>query len=120
MPQFRVLQFQESRISIPEKKKSIPILAVKNSDDIAIESLRSMRTAIHFALSTAKNNIIMISGPAPELGKSFISINLATILAQSDKRVLLINADIRRGYMHKYFNHDAQPGLSEYLSNQQV
>ena len=110
---------QESRISILKKKKSIPILAVKNSDDIAIESLRSMRTAIHFALSTAKNNIIMISGPAPELGKSFISINLATILAQSDKRVLLIDADMRRGYMHKYFNHDAQPGLSEYLSNQQ-
>ena len=110
---------QESRINILKKKKSIPILAVKNSDDIAIESLRSMRTAIHFALSSAKNNIIMISGPAPELGKSFISINLATILAQSDKRVLLIDADMRRGYMHKYFNHDAQPGLSEYLSNQQ-
>lgn len=110
---------QENRISILKKKKSIPILAVKNSDDIAIESLRSMRTAIHFALSSAKNNIIMISGPAPELGKSFISINLATILAQSDKRVLLIDADMRRGYMHKYFNHDAQPGLSEYLSNQQ-
>lgn len=110
---------QVSRISILKKKKSIPILAVKNSDDIAIESLRSMRTAIHFALSSAKNNIIMISGPAPELGKSFISINLATILAQSDKRVLLIDADMRRGYMHKYFNHDAQPGLSEYLSNQQ-
>ncbi|MFN0297909.1 polysaccharide biosynthesis tyrosine autokinase [Acinetobacter albensis] len=110
---------QENRISILKKKKSIPILAVKNSDDIAIESLRSMRTAIHFALSTAKNNIIMISGPAPELGKSFISINLATILAQSDKRVLLIDADMRRGYMHKYFNHDVKPGLSEYLSNQQ-
>ena len=110
---------QENRIKLLKKKNSIPILAVKNSDDIAIESLRSMRTAIHFALSTAKNNIIMISGPAPELGKSFISINLATILAQSDKRVLLIDADMRRGYMHKYFNHDVQPGLSEYLSNQQ-
>lgn len=110
---------QENRIKLLKKKKSIPILAVKNSDDIAIESLRSMRTAIHFALSSAKNNIIMISGPAPELGKSFISINLATILAQSDKRVLLIDADMRRGYMHKYFNHDVKPGLSEYLSNQQ-
>ena len=44
---------QESRINILKKKKNIPILAVKNSDDIAIESLRSMRTAIHFALSSA-------------------------------------------------------------------
>ena len=110
---------QESRVQLLKKKKNIPILAVKNSDDIAIESLRSMRTAIHFALSSAKNNIIMISGPAPELGKSFISINLATILAQSQKRVLLIDADLRRGYMHKYFNYDAQPGLAEYLNGQQ-
>lgn len=110
---------QESRVQLLKKKKNIPILAVKNSDDIAIESLRSMRTAIHFALSSAKNNIIMISGPAPELGKSFISINLATILAQSQKRVLLIDADLRRGYMHKYFNYDTQPGLAEYLNGQQ-
>ena len=110
---------QESRMQLLKKKKNIPILAVKNSDDIAIESLRSMRTAIHFALSSAKNNIIMISGPAPELGKSFISINLATILAQSQKRVLLIDADLRRGYMHKYLNYDAQPGLAEYLNGQQ-
>lgn len=110
---------QESRIKLLKKKKNIPILAVKNSDDTAIESLRSMRTAIHFALSSAKNNIIMISGPAPELGKSFISTNLATILAQSDKRVLLIDADLRRGYMHKYFNYDPKPGLTEYLNGQQ-
>ncbi|WP_218955984.1 polysaccharide biosynthesis tyrosine autokinase [Acinetobacter sp. YH12027] len=109
---------QESRIKLLKKKKTIPVLAVKNSDDIAIESLRSMRTAIHFALTSAKNNLIMISGPAPEVGKSFISTNLATILAQSDKRVLIIDADLRRGYLNKYFNHDNQPGLSEYLNGQ--
>ncbi|WP_159151676.1 MULTISPECIES: polysaccharide biosynthesis tyrosine autokinase [Acinetobacter] len=109
---------QESRINILKKKKNIPILAVKNSDDIAIESLRSMRTAIHFALSSARNNLITISGPAPEVGKSFISTNLATILAQSDKRVLIIDADLRRGYLHKYFNLDTQPGLTELLNGQ--
>lgn len=109
---------QESRIKLLKKKKNIPILAVKHSDDIAIESLRSMRTAIHFALSSAKNNIIMVSGPAPEVGKSFISTNLATILAQSNKRVLLIDADLRRGYMHKYFNLQTQPGLADYLNGQ--
>ncbi|WP_445406887.1 polysaccharide biosynthesis tyrosine autokinase [Acinetobacter seifertii] len=109
---------QETRMSILKKKKSIPILAVKSSDDIAIESLRSIRTAIHFALSTAKNNIIMIAGPSPEVGKSFISTNLATIFAQGNKRVLLIDADMRRGYMHKYFDVDVKPGLSELLSGQ--
>ncbi|MUS40916.1 tyrosine protein kinase [Acinetobacter baumannii] len=109
---------QESRVKILKKKKSIPILAVKNSDDIAIESLRSIRTAIHFALANAKNNIIMIAGPSPEVGKSFISTNLATIFAQGNKRVLLIDADMRRGYMHKYFDVDVKPGLSELLSGQ--
>ena len=109
---------QETRMSILKKKKSIPILAVKHNDDIAIESLRSIRTAIHFALANAKNNIIMVAGPAPEVGKSFISTNLATIFAQGDKKVLLIDADMRRGYMHKYFDVEVKPGLSEFLSNQ--
>ncbi|AYO52792.1 polysaccharide biosynthesis tyrosine autokinase [Acinetobacter wuhouensis] len=109
---------QESRVQLLKKKKSIPILAVKNSEDIAIESLRSIRTTIHFALNKAKNNIIAVSGPAPEIGKSFISTNLAAIFAQGDKKVLLIDADIRRGYLHKYFDRETSPGLTEYLTNQ--
>lgn len=107
---------QETRMQILKKKKSIPVLAIKNSDDIAIESLRSIRTTIHFALANAKNNVIAIAGPAPEVGKSFISTNLATIFAQSDKRILLIDADLRRGYLHKYFNQETSPGLAEYLN----
>lgn len=109
---------QESRINLLKKKKNIPILAVKDSSDIAIESLRSMRTAIHFALSNAKNNIIALSGPAPEIGKSFITTNLAAILAQGGSRVLVIDGDLRRGYLNKYFNKEVQPGLSELLNHQ--
>nr|WP_278357749.1 polysaccharide biosynthesis tyrosine autokinase [Acinetobacter lwoffii] len=109
---------QESRIKLLKKKKNIPILAVKDSDDIAIESLRSMRTAIQFALMNASNNVIAISGPAPEIGKSFITTNLAAILAQGGKRVLVIDGDMRRGYLHKYFNADIKPGLSELLNHQ--
>lgn len=110
---------QESRIKLlKKKKKNIPILAVKDSDDIAIEGLRSMRTAIHFALMNASNNVIAISGPAPEIGKSFITTNLAAILAQEGKRVLVIDGDMRRGYLHKYFNADIKPGLSELLNHQ--
>ena len=109
---------QESRINLLKKKKNIPILAVKDSGDIAIESLRSMRTAIHFALMNASNNVIALSGPAPEIGKSFITVNLATILAQGGKRVLVIDGDMRRGYLHKYFNAELSPGLAELLNHQ--
>ncbi|PJI34504.1 polysaccharide biosynthesis tyrosine autokinase [Acinetobacter pseudolwoffii] len=109
---------QESRINLLKKKKNIPILAVKDSGDIAIESLRSMRTAIHFALMNASNNVIALSGPAPEIGKSFITVNLATILAQGGKRVLVIDGDMRRGYLHKYFNAEQSSGLAELLNHQ--
>jgi tyrosine-protein kinase Etk/Wzc len=110
---------QESHRKLLEKHKHIPILAVKNSDDIAIESLRSMRTAIQFALNDAPNNIIMISSPGPELGKSFITTNLAVILAQTNKRILLIDANLRRGHLHQYFNQDNQAGLADFLNGQQ-
>lgn len=109
---------QESRIHLLKKKKGIPILAVRNHEDIAIESLRSIRTTIHFALANAKNNVISISGPSPEVGKSFISVNLAVIFAQSNKKVLLIDADLRRGYLHRYFNHHAKSGLADYISKE--
>ncbi|WP_180101075.1 polysaccharide biosynthesis tyrosine autokinase [Acinetobacter sp. YH12151] len=109
---------QESYINLLKKKKNIPILAVKDSGDIAIESLRSMRTAIHFALMNVSNNVIALSGPAPEIGKSFITVNLATILAQGGKRVLVIDGDMRRGYLHKYFNAELSPGLAELLNLQ--
>lgn len=109
---------QESRNNLLNKRKNIPILAVKDSGDIAIESLRSMRTAIHFALMNASNNVIALSGPAPEIGKSFITVNLASILAQGGKRVLVIDGDMRRGYLHKYFNAELSPGLAELLNLQ--
>lgn len=68
-------------------------------------------------MSNAKNNIIAVSGPAPEVGKSFISTNLAVIFAQSNKRVLLIDADLRRGYLHKYFDREPAPGLTELMAS---
>ncbi|NNH38964.1 polysaccharide biosynthesis tyrosine autokinase [Acinetobacter terrae] len=109
---------QEPRLKLLKKKKAPFLLAMKHSNDIAIESLRSIRTAIHFALTQAKNNIIMISGPAPEVGKSFVSSNLAAIMAERNKRVLVIDADLRRGHIHQYFNLNNQYGLTEYLNEQ--
>lgn len=101
---------------ILKKKNSVPVLALKDSDDVAVESLRSLRTAIHFALAKTANKVIMISGASPAVGKSFISANLAVILAQSGSRILLIDGDMRRGYLHKYFSHENEQGLAEVLT----
>ena len=85
--------------------------------DLSIEALRSLRTSLHFAMMEAKNNILMISGPSPAVGKSFISANLAAIVAQTGQRVVLIDADMRKGYVHKLLNILPEPGLSDLLVN---
>jgi tyrosine-protein kinase Etk/Wzc len=63
----------------------------------------------------AKNNVVMISGASPTVGKSFVSSNLATVLAQAGQKVLLIDADMRKGYIQKLFDQKVENGLSELL-----
>ena len=92
------------------------LLAVNNPADLAVESLRSLRTSLHFATLEAKNNILMISGPSPAVGKSFISCNLAAIIAQTGQRVLLVDADMRKGYLNKLFRMELKSGLSDLLA----
>ncbi|WP_257324829.1 polysaccharide biosynthesis tyrosine autokinase [Pseudoalteromonas rhizosphaerae] len=96
------------------KPKSI--LALDNPADLSIEALRSLRTSLHFAMMEAKNNLVAISGPSPGVGKSFISVNLAAVLAQSGKKVLIIDADMRKGYLQTQFGLKWDDGLSDYLS----
>lgn len=97
------------------KQQSSALLAQINPTDMAIEALRSLRTSLHFAMLEAKNNVVMISGASPGIGKSFISTNLAAVIAQAGQRVLLIDGDMRKGYMHKTFNLKAEQGLSDHL-----
>lgn len=91
------------------------LLAATNPADLSIEALRSLRTSLHFAMMEAKNNILMISGPSPNVGKSFISANLAAIVAQTGQKVILLDGDMRKGYVHKLLNREAEPGLSNML-----
>lgn len=94
------------------------LLAISHPTDLAVEALRSLRTSLHFAMLEAPNNRIMISGPSPEVGKTFVSVNLAAVIAQTGPRVLLIDVDMRRGYLHKVLGVPAKDGLSDILSNQ--
>lgn len=101
---------------INKKKSGTHILAEQKPKDLSVESLRSLRTALQFAMLSAKNNIILISGATPGIGKSFISVNFAYTLAASDKRVLLIDSDLRKGYMNQYFGLPRNNGFSELIS----
>ena len=94
------------------------ILAVYDPDDIAIESLRSLRTALHFGTLDVKNNCILIAGPSPTVGKTFVSVNLAAVLTSNDKKVLLIDGDMRRGHLHQYLGIKRENGLSDFISGE--
>ncbi|EKF9445148.1 polysaccharide biosynthesis tyrosine autokinase [Vibrio cholerae] len=98
------------------KKDELMLLAEYNPADLSIEALRGLRTSLHFAMMEAKNNILMISGPAPNIGKSFVSTNFAAVAAKTGQKVLLIDADMRKGYLQKPFGLPWENGLSDYLA----
>lgn len=99
------------------RHSSVGLLATEYPEDLAIEALRSLRTGLHFTLMQARNNIIMVSGVSPGIGKSFISANLAAVLAGGGKRTLLIDADLRKGYLHSVLIAGKNDrGLSDVLS----
>lgn len=102
------------------KKKNISeyqsFLAIENPADLAIEAIRGLRTSLHFAMMEARNNILMISGASPNAGKTFVSSNLAAIIAQAGKKVLFIDADMRKGYTHKLFELNNNDGVSDILA----
>ena len=105
-------QIQHDR---PNHSGKMSLLSYVASNDSAIESLRTFRTALQFSMTEARNNIIMISGPMPGVGKTFIAVNLAAVVAMTGKRVMLIDSDFRNGLLHDYFDVSAEGGLSDYL-----
>lgn len=100
------------------QKQEDSVLAFTDPTDLAIEALRGLRTSLHFAMLESPNNRLMLTGPSPAVGKSFVSVNLAAICAQGGQRVLLIDADMRKGHIHRAFGGYADAGLSDYLAGQ--
>ena len=92
------------------------VLASTNHEDASIESIRNLRTMLHFGMMEAKNNVILITGPSPTVGKSFVSVNLAAVLTSASKKVLLIDGDLRKGHLHQYLGLKREGGLSGFVS----
>ncbi|GJC02677.1 tyrosine protein kinase [Aeromonas caviae] len=123
---YATIPYSEDQAKIEQQKKkgrkamalNEALLAARNPADLAMESLRSLRTSLHFAMMEAKNNIVMISAPGPGLGKTFVSTNFAATLVMGGKKVLVIDADLRKGYMQKVMGQEMGAGLSAYLAGQ--
>ncbi|MDR6428138.1 MULTISPECIES: polysaccharide biosynthesis tyrosine autokinase [Variovorax] len=104
--------------SVAEGAKGIQLLAVTHPESPPIEALRSLRIALQFATLEAGNNRVLITGATPGIGKSFVSGNFAAIMAHAGKRVLLIDADMRKGHLNKQFGLRREGGLSEMLAGE--
>jgi tyrosine-protein kinase Etk/Wzc len=123
VPVFAIISHSDKQLTLEQSVRRNPskpgVLAAAFPDDVAVEGLRSLRTALQFGVLKPENNIVMITGPRPGVGKSFVSVNLATVLAATGKRVLLIDADMRRGDVHLYFSINSKPGLADVLTGRE-
>lgn len=117
IPNSKWLKDKNSKLAKSKRKtvRSINLLATDNPVDLSVEAIRSLRTSLHFAMLQAENNILLISGATPEAGKTFVSCNLAAVIAQSDKKVLLIDADLRKGQVHNVIGCNDKNGVSDAL-----
>ncbi|GAL57475.1 tyrosine-protein kinase Wzc [Pseudescherichia vulneris] len=114
-------EWQKARDSVNTHKgtkrfKQSQLLAVGNPTDLAIEAIRSLRTSLHFAMMQASNNVLMMTGVSPSIGKTFVCANLAAVISQTNKRVLMIDCDMRKGYTHELLGTDNVNGLSDILA----
>jgi len=99
--------------SVKSDPASSNVLALSKPEDYSIENLRGLRSMLEDVMQGAANNVLMFTSPLPSMGKSFVSLNLAVLLAQAGKRVLLIDADYQRGQLHRSLGLAMGPGLPE-------
>jgi tyrosine-protein kinase Etk/Wzc len=92
------------------------ILALVDPGDPAIEGMRSLRTSLQFSMADAANNVVMLTGPSPSIGKSFVSSNVAAVLARTGKRVLLIDGDLRRSGLSRAYGRYEHIGLADVIA----
>ncbi|WP_431273799.1 polysaccharide biosynthesis tyrosine autokinase [Variovorax ureilyticus] len=120
LPVFSSIPVSSNQDAIAKRRLSgatgVRLLAIENPDDPSVESLRSLRTAMQFAMLESPNNRVLITGPTPGVGKSFVSANFAALMAAAGRRTLLIDADLRRGHTHQYLGLQRHGGLSELIA----
>src|ERR1700761_720250 len=120
VPVFAIVPRSQTQLRLQEnvmlRRRGLHVLAQQAPEDIAVEGVRNLRTSLQLSLDHAENNVVMITGSRPDAGKSFLSVNLAALVGSATKRVLIIDADSRRGDVHSHFGIVHQPGLSDALS----
>ena len=110
-----------TRLRKSNKKAPNRLLAYVDNNSLSYEAIKSLRTNLMFGMPAQgragqRAKVILITGESPGVGKSFISSNLTEVFAQLDKKVLIMDADMRLGELHKMFSMSQDNGLGDYLS----
>jgi tyrosine-protein kinase Etk/Wzc len=108
---------QKARSEVPERLGEGLVVA-SDVHSIAAEAYRLLRTNLIFSLSTGAPRTVLITSAAPGEGKTTVAANLAIAFAQQGMRVLLVDADMRRGRVHDLFRMTREPGLSQVLADE--
>ena len=117
LPVFATINYSAHADHKHKRKGHLPILAVDEPTDLAVEAFRSLRSSLHVGMIDARTRSLAITSSAPEAGKSFTSINLAVVAAQAGQKVCLVDADLRRGQLRRHFDFPRNnPGLAEVLA----
>ncbi|OLF36407.1 MULTISPECIES: polysaccharide biosynthesis tyrosine autokinase [unclassified Psychrobacter] len=106
------------------KRVTNRLLSYSDHNSATYEAIKSLRTYLMFGMpSIAKSNqrsrVIVVTGESPNVGKSFIVANLAEVFAQLNKKVLVIDADMRLGSLHNVFNMEQDTGLTDFFTEEQ-
>ena len=119
LPVFATINLAKGDTKGRAGSQNLPILAIDDPTDLAVEGFRSLRTSLHFGMLDAKTKSVAITSSAPGAGKSFTCTNLAVVSVQAGQQVCLVDADMRRGHLRRYFNVEKnRPGLAELLAGQ--
>ena len=117
LPVFATINYSKSADTGGKRRGRMPILALEQPDDLTVEALRSLRTSLHFGMLDAQSPTLTLTSSHPGAGKSFLSMNLAVVAAQGGQSVCLIDADMRRGQLRRYFDQPREaPGLADVLA----
>lgn len=92
------------------------IIVIENPKSPEAEMFRNLRTNIQFMNADSDKKVMLITSTIPGEGKSYVSANLAAAFAQLDKKVLIVDTDMRKGRQYSLFNLRPRPGLSNFLS----
>jgi capsular exopolysaccharide synthesis family protein len=100
---------------IKVKNKVLPVISDKTEFSVA-EAYKAARTNLFFAVQNQKGSRLIVTSAAPNEGKSTSCCNIAITLSQMHLRVLILDCDLRKPVIHKFFDKPCVPGLSEYLA----